>query len=92
MLKREIDDAVGRQSSTKEISSSQRWSFGTSDVLYAKNVSQWQMFGASDLRAFPYILLKNATRGFHVENLIGEGEYGSVYEGWIKKATGSPIK
>lgn len=36
-----------------------------------------------NLKAFRFVELKNATKKFSSENLLGEGGFGYVYKGWI---------
>ncbi|EOY21781.1 Serine/threonine-protein kinase NAK, expressed, putative [Theobroma cacao] len=39
------------------------------------------------LKAFTFTELKNATRNFRLDNLIGEGGFGYVYKGWMVEQT-----
>lgn len=39
------------------------------------------------LKAFPFTELRNATRNFCSDNLIGEGGFGYVYKGWMDEQT-----
>ncbi|OMO98277.1 hypothetical protein COLO4_14033 [Corchorus olitorius] len=39
------------------------------------------------LKAFTYAELRNATRNFRSDNLIGEGGFGYVYKGWLDEQT-----
>ncbi|XVF09112.1 hypothetical protein REPUB_Repub07fG0063000 [Reevesia pubescens] len=39
------------------------------------------------LKAFRFTELKNATKNFHSDNLIGEGGFGYVYKGWMDEQT-----
>ncbi|XP_021287114.1 probable serine/threonine-protein kinase PBL3 isoform X1 [Herrania umbratica] len=39
------------------------------------------------LKAFTFTELKNATRNFCLDNLIGEGGFGYVYKGWMVEQT-----
>ncbi|XP_022775542.1 probable serine/threonine-protein kinase PBL3 isoform X2 [Durio zibethinus] len=39
------------------------------------------------LKAFTFTGLKNATRNFRSDNLIGEGGFGYVYKGWMDEQT-----
>ncbi|XWS37453.1 hypothetical protein CRYUN_Cryun19dG0044100 [Craigia yunnanensis] len=39
------------------------------------------------LKAFTFAELKNATRNFRSDNLIGEGGFGYVYKGWMDEQT-----
>lgn len=40
-----------------------------------------------NLKAFTYSELKNATKNFRPDSLIGEGGFGHVYKGWIDEHT-----
>lgn len=44
------------------------------------------------VKSFTFNDLKEATRNFRQENLIGEGGFGFVYKGWIDENTGAPTK
>ena len=39
------------------------------------------------LKSFTFAELKNATRNFRSDNLIGEGGFGYVYKGWMDEQT-----
>ncbi|CAL5190403.1 unnamed protein product [Lathyrus oleraceus] len=47
---------------------------------------------SNDVKSFSFNDLKEATRNFRQENLIGEGGFGFVYKGWIDENTGAPTK
>uniref|UniRef100_A0A2P2KVM2 Protein kinase APK1A n=1 Tax=Rhizophora mucronata TaxID=61149 RepID=A0A2P2KVM2_RHIMU len=40
-----------------------------------------------NLKAFPFNDLKNATRNFRPDSLLGEGGFGYVFKGWIDQHT-----
>ena len=40
-----------------------------------------------NLKAFTFNKLKNATRNFRPDSLLGEGGFGFVYKGWIDEHT-----
>ncbi|KAI4305862.1 hypothetical protein L6164_029198 [Bauhinia variegata] len=47
---------------------------------------------SSLLKSFSFGDLKDATKNFRQENLIGEGGFGRVYKGWIDENTFAPTK
>ncbi|KAM3324324.1 putative serine/threonine-protein kinase PBL4 [Capsicum chacoense] len=46
----------------------------------------------SSLQSFTYNDLKNATRNFRADSLLGEGGFGCVFKGWIDENTFAPCK
>ncbi|XP_034921156.1 probable serine/threonine-protein kinase PBL2 [Populus alba] len=46
----------------------------------------------SNLRSFSFTDLKNATKNFRSETLLGEGGFGCVFKGWIDLNTFAPTK
>ncbi|KAM6569723.1 hypothetical protein CsatB_017708 [Cannabis sativa] len=49
--------------------------------------SEGEILSSPHLKAFTLNELKNATRNFRQDNLIGEGGFGYVYKGWIDEHT-----
>ncbi|KAL3850192.1 hypothetical protein ACJIZ3_012074 [Penstemon smallii] len=47
---------------------------------------------SSNLKAFTFGDLKNATRNFRSDSLLGEGGFGYVFKGWIDEHTFAPSK
>ncbi|KAG6487008.1 hypothetical protein ZIOFF_055589 [Zingiber officinale] len=45
-----------------------------------------------NLRVFSFAELRNATRGFRPDSLLGEGGFGRVYKGWVEEKTLNPAK
>lgn len=45
-----------------------------------------------NLKSFTFNDLKNATRNFRSDSLLGEGGFGHVYKGWIDEQTFAPSK
>ncbi|KAG7012198.1 putative serine/threonine-protein kinase PBL3, partial [Cucurbita argyrosperma subsp. argyrosperma] len=45
-----------------------------------------------NLKAFTYSELKNATKSFRPDTLIGEGGFGHVYKGWLDEQTLESVK
>lgn len=75
------------QSKTKQTSNSpeSKTKLETSWSIDEKSIS-------NDVKSFSFNDLKEATRNFRQENLIGEGGFGLVYKGWIDENTGAPTK
>lgn len=46
----------------------------------------------SNLKSFSFIDLKNATRNFRSDCLLGEGGFGCVFKGWVDENTLNPTK
>ena len=49
--------------------------------------SEGDILSSPNLKPFTYSELKNATRNFRPDSLLGEGGYGYVYKGWIDEHT-----
>lgn len=47
---------------------------------------------SSNLKSFSFSDLKNATKNFRSETLLGEGGFGCVFKGWIDENTFAPTK
>ncbi|KAK8550716.1 hypothetical protein V6N13_119223 [Hibiscus sabdariffa] len=47
---------------------------------------------STNLKSFSFSDLKNASKKFHSETLIGEGGFGCVFKGWIDENTFAPTK
>lgn len=45
--------------------------------------SEGEILQSSNLRSFTFGELKNATRNFRPDSVLGEGGFGSVFKGWI---------
>lgn len=54
--------------------------------------SNGDLYISSDLKSFTFNDLKNATKNFSCDSLIGEGGFGYVYKGWINEDTLAPSK
>ncbi|XP_057801808.1 probable serine/threonine-protein kinase PBL3 isoform X2 [Salvia miltiorrhiza] len=46
----------------------------------------------SDLKSFTFSDLKNATRNFRSDSLLGEGGFGYVFKGWIDEQSFAPCR
>ncbi|KAJ4974957.1 hypothetical protein NE237_008131 [Protea cynaroides] len=49
--------------------------------------SEGEILSSSNLKAFSFSELKNATRNFRPDSLLGEGGFGYVFKGWIDNQT-----
>ncbi|KAI9111338.1 hypothetical protein K1719_017028 [Acacia pycnantha] len=49
--------------------------------------SEGEILSSPNLKAFTFNDLKNATRNFRPDSLLGEGGFGYVYKGWIDEHT-----
>ena len=58
-----------------------------SEKSYASSLptprSEGEILSSPNLKAFTFNELKNATRNFRPDSLLGEGGFGYVYKGWI---------
>lgn len=54
--------------------------------------TEGEILSSPYLKAFAFGDLKNATKNFRPESLIGEGGFGCVYKGWIDEQTLAPSK
>ncbi|KAJ4961557.1 hypothetical protein NE237_021467 [Protea cynaroides] len=49
--------------------------------------SEGEILSLPNLKAFSFSELKNATRNFRPDSLLGEGGFGYVFKGWIDEQT-----
>ncbi|KAK3223092.1 hypothetical protein Dsin_010117 [Dipteronia sinensis] len=54
--------------------------------------SEGEILLSSNLKAFLFNELKNATRNFRPDSLLGEGGFGYVFKGWIDELSLTPAK
>lgn len=54
--------------------------------------SEGEILSSPNLKAFTFNELKNATRNFRPDSLLGEGGFGYVFKGWIDEHTFSAAK
>ncbi|KAL5759570.1 hypothetical protein ACOSQ2_018408 [Xanthoceras sorbifolium] len=54
--------------------------------------SEGEILLSPNLKAFAFSELKNATRNFRPDSLLGEGGFGYVFKGWIDEHTLAPAK
>ncbi|XP_074573526.1 putative serine/threonine-protein kinase PBL3 [Curcuma longa] len=62
------------------------------DITIPTPRTEGEILSSSQLKAFTFIDLKNATRNFRPDSLLGEGGFGYVYKGWIDEQTFSASK
>ncbi|XP_023533195.1 probable serine/threonine-protein kinase PBL3 isoform X2 [Cucurbita pepo subsp. pepo] len=53
---------------------------------------KFDVSGACALKSFSFIDLRNATKNFRSESLLGEGGFGCVFKGWIDEHSYLPTK
>ncbi|KAF9611933.1 hypothetical protein IFM89_037153 [Coptis chinensis] len=51
-----------------------------------------QILDAPKLRVYTFAELKNATRNFRPDTILGEGGFGRVFKGWVDEKTFAPAK
>ncbi|MFS7894853.1 putative protein kinase RLK-Pelle-RLCK-VIIa-2 family [Helianthus anomalus] len=49
--------------------------------------SEGEIISSTNVKPFSFMELKNATRNFRPDSLLGEGGFGYVFKGWIDEAT-----
>jgi hypothetical protein len=54
--------------------------------------TEGEILSSSNLKAFTFSDLKNATKNFRLDSLLGEGGFGHVYKGWIDEQTLAPSR
>ncbi|CAB4287472.1 unnamed protein product [Prunus armeniaca] len=57
-----------------------------------KSQSDGKILETSNLRIFSFSELRAATRNFSRDTMVGEGEYGRVFKGWVYEKTIAPSK
>ncbi|CAH8353897.1 unnamed protein product [Eruca vesicaria subsp. sativa] len=55
--------------------------------LPTQHRTEGEILSSPNLKAFSYNELKNATRNFRPDSVIGEGDFGCVFKGWIDETT-----
>lgn len=54
--------------------------------------SEYEILSSPHAKAFSFNELKNATRNFRLDSLLGEGGFGCVFKGWIDEHSLTPAK
>jgi len=54
--------------------------------------TEGEILSSPNLKAFTFNELRNATRNFRPDSLIGEGGFGCVFKGWIDELTFTAAK
>ncbi|CAN1849673.1 Probable serine/threonine-protein kinase PBL9, partial [Linum perenne] len=54
--------------------------------------SEGEILQSSNLKVFSFAELKNSTRNFRPDSVLGEGGFGSVFKGWIDENSLTPSK
>ncbi|KAL5747413.1 hypothetical protein ACOSP7_024414 [Xanthoceras sorbifolium] len=76
-------DSHSSASLTPKTNQSEKRSFGN----LSSPRTEGDILSSPNLKAFLFSELKNATRHFRPDSLIGEGGFGYVYKGWIDEQT-----
>ncbi|KAF7130833.1 hypothetical protein RHSIM_Rhsim10G0053100 [Rhododendron simsii] len=91
-----IDDVEIQTTATNDSTSQATNTAPSSDE--SNSTSTWQISSGSDidmpyldgqilptrnLRIFSFSELRNATKNFRIDNLLGEGRFGTVHKGWL---------
>ncbi|CAN6695130.1 unnamed protein product [Malus baccata var. baccata] len=90
--------SINSSGSTKSNGKQQMDSSSCSQQSTSGNLNQALVASKADisvptnLKSFSFSDLKNATRNFRPESLLGEGGFGWVYKGWIDANTLAPTK
>lgn len=82
------DSRTGPGSERKESSHS------CSQILEGNALKSYKtdLSAACNLKSFTFNDLKNATRNFRADSLLGEGGFGYVFKGWLDEITLAPCK
>ncbi|XP_022995417.1 probable serine/threonine-protein kinase PBL3 isoform X1 [Cucurbita maxima] len=83
-------DNLNSKSNVGSTDSSQKTLSLTSSTSVIK--PKFDVSGACALKSFSFIDLRNATKNFRSESLLGEGGFGCVFKGWIDEHTYLPTK
>lgn len=61
---------------------------GKSIIIEQSNNINEEMKFSSNLRSFSFEVLKEVTKGFNNDNIIGRGGFGCVFKGWLNQNYG----
>ncbi|KAG6631907.1 probable serine/threonine-protein kinase PBL2 [Carya illinoinensis] len=79
-----------RKAKQDSTTSSEQTPLGNSSTSFIISKADTSLNGHP--KSFVFSDLKNATKSFRPENLLGEGGFGSVFKGWIDENTFAPAK
>ncbi|OIT30958.1 PREDICTED: protein kinase 2B, chloroplastic-like [Nicotiana attenuata] len=83
------DSRTGPGSERKEYSHRQTLEGSLGNALKSCKID---LSAVSHLKSFTFNDLKNATRNFRADSLLGEGGFGYVFKGWLDENTFTPCK
>ncbi|PON76343.1 hypothetical protein TorRG33x02_242830, partial [Trema orientale] len=55
-------------------------------------ITEGEILQSSNMKSFSLNELKRATRNFHPDHMVGKGDFGSVFKGWIDENSLKPTK
>ncbi|XP_010523451.1 PREDICTED: protein kinase 2B, chloroplastic-like [Tarenaya hassleriana] len=76
-------DSSASRISSKKVPSSSIMDYKSSSECLSTPRTEGEILSSPNLKAFAFNELKNATRNFRPDSLLGEGGFGYVFKGWI---------
>ncbi|XP_010554324.1 PREDICTED: protein kinase 2B, chloroplastic-like [Tarenaya hassleriana] len=78
-----ISSKTGRSTVPSSLSIDSSYSGKSSSECVSTPRTEGEILSSPNLKAFTFNELKNATRNFRPDSLLGEGGFGYVFKGWI---------
>ena len=75
---------------SREATNGSGWTSNSNDVLSVSIRTSSSADVNNSLHEFSYNDLRSATGNFKLENMVGEGGFGTVYKGWLDEQTLKP--